>query len=520
MRIGGLASGMDIDTIVGDLMKAERMPVNKLHQKRQLLEWKRDDYRSMNKTLADFDKFIFEGIARQATFLKKSVTSSNEAAVSVKNVNSTSNMTSSINVHRLAEAAYMTGTDVRSTTSGATFDPNGKLVDQRGNLATDFTTNTFTIQSIKADGTMGTAVDFTIDPANDSLNSIISRINNSTAGVVAFYDTQTGKMSITAKNTGDANGSDEIIISDGDGIANNDFLTGSMKLDANSSVAAGASRGKIGVNADFTINGLRTTRPSNTFQINGFEYALKAVSTTDIRISSTTDTDAIFKSVLEFVNKYNETIATVNKELDEEKYRKYQPLTNEEKEAMSEKQLEMWEEKARSGMLKNDSILSSGLTKMRTDLYARVGTDTDDVNNSYDQLSEIGIKTSNNYLDKGKLVIDENKLREAITNDPNAIYKLFNNESTDPNSQGLARRLRTTIKDTTDEIEKRAGNSLRTNQQFTIGRDLISVDKRIDSFEDRLLKIEDRYWRQFTAMEKAIQKANSQSAYLMQQFSA
>ena len=72
-RIGGLASGMDIDTLVSDLMKAERLPLDKLTQKKQILEWQRDDYRSMNTLLSDFDKYIlkyfFEGIS--ITKLKK-----------------------------------------------------------------------------------------------------------------------------------------------------------------------------------------------------------------------------------------------------------------------------------------------------------------------------------------------------------------------------------------------------------------------------------------------------------------
>lgn len=510
MRIGGLASGMDIDSLVGDLMKAERIPLNKLHQKKQLFEWQRDDYRAMNKTLADFDKFIFDGISRQATFTKKTVTSSNEGEVSVKNVNATSNLSSTIKVEQLAQAAYLTGTgDIRKPST--TFDPNGKLDVQRANFATDFTNDSFSIQSIQKDGTMGAAVSFTIDPATDSLNSIISKINNSSAGVVAFYDSQTGKFSLNAKNTGDAINSDEIIIS-------GDFLTSSLNIPTDFSTA-GPTNSKAGTDAKFTINGLTTTRSSNTFQINGFEYTLKTASNTEIRISSTTDTDAIFNSVKEFVTKYNETIDTINKKVNEERYRGFQPLTNEEKEAMSEKQAEMWEEKAKSGMLKRDSILTSSLDQMRIDLYSNVGNATDDVNDEYDQLSEIGIKTSKNYRERGKLEIDETKLREAIANDPNAIYKLFNNSSTTPSEQGLAKKLRTTIKSTIERIEERAGNTSRTSQQYTIGKSINSVNKQINSFEDRLVKVEDRYWRQFTAMEKAIQKSNEQSTYLMQQFS-
>lgn len=70
-----------------------------------------------------------------------------------------------------------------------------------------------------------------------------------------------------------------------------------------------------------------------------------------------------------------------------------------------------------------------------------------------------------------------------------------------------------------DKLKTKAGNSFSTNQQFTIGRELNDVGKRIDSFENKLKQVEDRYWRQFTAMEKAIQRSNEQSMFLMNQFS-
>lgn len=71
MRIGGLASGMDIDKIVGDLMKAERMPLDKLTQKKQYLEWQRDDYREMNTLLQSLDQTIFNNVYLQKSFIAK-----------------------------------------------------------------------------------------------------------------------------------------------------------------------------------------------------------------------------------------------------------------------------------------------------------------------------------------------------------------------------------------------------------------------------------------------------------------
>ena len=74
LRISGLASGMDIDSIVTDLMKAERIPLDKIQQKKTYTEWQRDDYRTMNTALSELDTLIFEGIGKQASFNKKTVT--------------------------------------------------------------------------------------------------------------------------------------------------------------------------------------------------------------------------------------------------------------------------------------------------------------------------------------------------------------------------------------------------------------------------------------------------------------
>lgn len=505
MRISGLASGMDIDQIVSDLMKAERIPLDKMSQKKQTLEWQRDDYREMNKLLNDLDQNIFGGIFRQATYLQKTVMSSNESAVTVKNINATANLTTTISVSKLAQNAYM----YSKASIGTAIDPNASLSSQQSKFTNQtglVDGDTFTIAAIKADGTMGDPVSFTID-LDDSLNDVINRINNSEAGVVAFFDETTGKVSITAKNTGDNSTGSEIVLT-------GSFLTDTLQLHGDSDLAVAASVGRSGQNAELTINGLATSRPSNTFTINGFEYTLKAETTSDVTISSSTDVDSILEKIVKFVDLYNETIEKINGKLTEDRYRDFKPLTDEQKEAMEEKEIELWEEKAKSGMLRNDSILSSGLNQMRMDMYSRV----DGVNTDYDQLSEIGITTSNNYLDRGKLIIDENKLKEAIQKDPNAIYQLFTADGGTFEEKGIARRLRDSIKDTINNVEARAGNKLKTNEQFTIGRNLDDIKDQIDAFQDRLVQIEDRYYRQFTAMEKAIQRANQQSMYLMQQF--
>lgn len=489
MRIGGLASGMDIDTLVSDLMKAERMPLDKLTQKKQYLEWQRDDFREINTMMLNLDTTIFNDLILSNTYNQKTISISDPNEVAIKNISSASDFTGTIKVSRLASAARMTVTDTGVSDSAK------KISEIFPGLTG---TQEIKVQAIKKDGSFDAeGVTISYNPADETLDSLIAKINEKT-GVTMFFDSQTGGLSVTAKNTGDIATGDEIT------------LTGSLFT----SIGLDTATKTAGVNAEFTYNGLTTTRSSNIFIINGFEISLKNASNKDVNFSSTADVDKIMEKIVKFVDQYNTLVDKLNTELNEKKYRDYQPLTDEQKEAMEEKEIELWEEKARSGTLRNDSILSSTVNKMRTDFYSPVSGIT-----GLSQLAEIGITTTSNYMEGGKLTIDETKLKEAISKDPNAIYQLFAKEGTGTSDKGIARRIRDTLKGTMASIEERAGKVSSTNTTFTIGRNLDSLDNQIDRFQDRLIQIEDRYWRQFTAMEKAIQQANSQSAYISQQFS-
>ncbi|MFV9510526.1 flagellar hook-associated protein 2 [Tepidibacillus sp. LV47] len=534
LRIGGLASGMDIDSIVEKLMKVERIPLDKLTQKKQILEWQRDAYREMNTLLYDFKTFLSvtqtDGIGRQSTFLKKVISSSNESAVTAKNISGTTDINTQISVTQLAKAASMwSAGDIRSNQN---FNPDDLLVNQKDNLVNgaDLPTTSFNIhiQAIQADGSV---VDksITVDPSKMSLNQVINEINKS-LDVNAFYDTNSGKVVLSAKHTGDAANQPEIKIMDTDTNGYN-FMTSVLRLSADSDTAANNSIGQVGQNAKFTFNGMSMERTSNIFQINGYEYTLKNITANSVTLTSTTDTDAIFDSIKKFVDKYNETIDKINSKISEKRYRDYPPLTEAQKKEMKDKEIELWEEKAKSGLLYNDNILSSGLNQMRLQIYDSVDGLTSTFYDSakkadttINQLANIGITTSSNYLDKGKLVIDEAKLKEAISQNPMAIYELFNKEvknadgSLNFKQSGIVTRLEEVIGQTIKNIEVKAGKSYYTNNQYTLGRLLDQVNSDITDFEQRLKQIEDRYWRQFTAMEQAINQSNQQSMYLMQQF--
>ena len=138
-----------------------------------------------------------------------------------------------------------------------------------------------------------------------------------------------------------------------------------------SDVTIDSSNRTAGQNAKFTFNGLKTERSTNTFQINDFEVTLKQVTAEGappVTFSSAPDTDKIFDSVTKFVDEYNKLIEDLNKQLREPKYRDFQPLSAEQKKDMKEDEIKQWEDKAKSGTLRNDSTISSMLTQMRTAL--------------------------------------------------------------------------------------------------------------------------------------------------------
>lgn len=126
VRIGGLASGMDIDQLVSDLMKAERMPLDKLKQKKQVLEWRRDDYRAMNALLLDFRSELTQ-MKLTTRYRTRLTTSSNEAMVSATASAAASQASYSISkVTKLASA--------ETRVNGGKISADGKSIDPSKSL--------------------------------------------------------------------------------------------------------------------------------------------------------------------------------------------------------------------------------------------------------------------------------------------------------------------------------------------------------------------------------------------------
>ncbi|WP_255437441.1 flagellar hook-associated protein 2 [Thalassobacillus sp. CUG 92003] len=501
MRIGGLVSGMDIDKIVSDLMKAEKMPLKKMEQDIATQEFKRDDYREMNTLLFDLDSAAAD-MRLSENYKSKSASSSQSDAITATASSSSEAGSYNISVDQLATAAVNASQASLSADATDKIDPDAKLSDEIGKFAnSDFTSGeSFELTTHDANGE-AVSKTFTVN-SDQSLNDLLDDISSSDLGVRAFYDQTADKVVMEKKQTGNFNeGGSEIQFDGGAG----SFLTNALQMDP--------AQEQGGTNAKLTYNNVMEVEThNNNYEINGITFDFQETTESSATINVRNNTEDSIQNIKDFVNKYNETIEKMDGKLNEEKFRDYKPLTEEQRSEMSEKEIELWEEKSQSGMLRGDSILSGAINSMRQDWYAEVDNDS-----AYSRMSEIGITTSSNYQDGGKLEIDETKLRNAMQEDPDSVYKLFSN-SEEGSQQGILNRLNGSIDNAMSSIETRAGKGTQTLEQYSIGRDLKDLTERKADFERRLVDIEDRYWREFTEMERVVQKANQQSSMITQKF--
>lgn len=472
MRVGGIASGMDIESMVNKLMEAERMPLTRLQQDRTQLEWKRDAFRDANLSLLNL-KNSLQNMRLPSNYLQKSAVSSQPNAVTAKGSSSASEGSYNIKVSQLASNAI--------SASGTTFDQDAT-----------FEAGSFSIKTYDADG-QEVVHEVEIEDG-DSLQQVINKINDNNSNVRAFYNEQSQQIIMETKRTGVYNENGPEIVISGDDVFN-------------------MSEIKSATNAQFTYNdGLELESRDNSYRLNGIDFSFHDVTTGNARISIENDVEDAFEKIVAFVNEYNEVVEALNASQQEEKYRDYLPLTDEQKKEMSEDEIKKWEERAKSGLLRGESSIVNGLQSMRSTWYTSVDTGTDLKN-----MTQLGITTSANYRDGGKLVIDEDKLRAALRDDPEGVQKLFANPDSG-DARGIANRLTDAVDQTMKEIDKKAGKEFHTLDNYSIGRSMKDINERISRYEQRLLDVENRYWKQFTQMEKAIQRLNDQSAQLFSQF--
>lgn len=370
--------------------------------------------------------------------------------------------------------------------------------------------------------------------ADDTIDSFVSRLNSSNAGVTALFSN--GQLVIKGNSTGKSDdGSPSIAVLDGynDGKETYNDASGLELLGKlgfgtevdpsnkkpNSEGLNSYTLADNGQKSEYTVNGLKMSSNSNTVDVSGYTLTLKDTfnisnngsiekPADNVVVTSTSNVDDTVTKVKEFINEYNELVKGLKDKTTEKRQITFEPLTDAQKSQMTEKEIELWEEKAKDGLLRSDSNIESLLSNMRSIIYG-----TSNGGDGAKGLFNLGITTSKSYKDGGTLELDERKLRAELEKDPDIIAKVFAGNG---EAEGIVAKLRTVAKNTVTQIEKQSGKASSVDNSHTLGKSLISINEKIDDWKDRLKAIEERYWKQFSAMESAIQKANSQSSIFSQ----
>jgi flagellar hook-associated protein 2 len=282
---------------------------------------------------------------------------------------------------------------------------------------------------------------------------------------------------------------------------------------------------KQGQNMVLNINSERVETASNTFEVNGLEITIGPNAVTGaagaFEIVVERDTSQMFDMIKSFVEDYNALIDYVFGYVSEKPDREYFFLTDTDREelGMSDRQEQKWEERAMKGLLYNDRTITRLMSDMRVAMFSGVDRGLGD--GSMFGLFSMGISTSSNWLDNGKLIIDETRLKAAIDNDIDLVTELFTNVE-----KGIMPQLQDIINSatrTTGErwerglLIQRAGIANGTSATSNALYDQIKrLNTVIANLELRYQRQQDRYWKIFAGLETQMGQLNSQHDFIAQ----
>lgn len=401
-----------------------------------------------------------------------------------------------------------------------------------------------------ADGNGVADVSFVINGAtitineNENMLDVMNSVNSSDAGVTMTYSEITDSFTLTSNDTGSSYG-----IEIGP-VANDPNTT----VDESASSAAftnalfGTATNTPGTDCVLTVEidgGAPTTivRSSNSFTIDGVSISIDGIppyddvtgTTEDITITVDYDSQKIFDTVMSIVNDYNAMITYLNDVLNEEEGAdEYPPLTDAQRAEMTESEQELWDEQTESGLIYHDKIVTDIANDMKDAMLTPVEKAGDSEDSIESSLYEIGISTGG-YENRGVLTVDEDKLMQAINDDPEAVLDLLfqqpdisSSAYLTPEQQqeryeesGLFVRIYDIIEAATrtmsgveGSLVSLAGAPGGINPDNAYSMDIAEAEKQMKKEQETLEKMEQYYYARFTAMENYIAMWNSQSAAL------
>lgn len=570
IRITGMNSGLDTEALVSELVSAYKQKGTKYEKAQTKISWKQEAWKSLSSKTYSFrtglDKMRFS-----SGYNLKTTSVSNASKASITAGNNAVNGTQTLQIKQLAKSGYLTGgkvakTDGSAVEAGTTLGDlglsdegdisvNGKQITVGKTTTVSEFISKLNDAGVKAnfDATnqrifvsstaSGKDADFIItgldETGTDALRALGLHVKSESAtNVYKKYASAYGSMSDTElENTlssydTSASGADSLIANFAkeyqaaeDETTRAEIVKGFSKFISYAGDMQSKTDDEMNYNEDgkridgqdamIVLNGAEFTSSGNTFSINGLTINALAVTDTneELTVTTTTDNQGIYDKIKDFLSDYNDLINTMTKSYNAESSKDYDPLTDDEKDAMSESEIEKWESKGKGGVLRRDSTLST-LMSVMTGAMSKSQT----INGKSYSLSTFGIKTlgimnaekneQNAYHIDGDADDDTSssntdKLMAAIIEDPEGVTEFFKKISNDLYDKLGEQMTSTTL---------RSYGSFYNDKQLE--KEYKSYTTKISDWDDKVQDIEDSYYKKFAAMEKALATLQSQQSSL------
>lgn len=498
MRLTGIYSGLDTESIITELVAAKKTKVDSTKKAQTKLQWTQDKWKELNTKLLSLYTKTTGTMRFENAYAKKTTKVSNSAAVSVVTGEGAVNGVQSMRVDKLAKTAYLTGGAITKDADGNSIDvTSSTTMSELGiNGSASFT--------MKVGG-----VEKTISVTADSkVSDVVSQLQS--AGLNASFDTASKRLFISAKESGEANDFD---ITGGDSALLSALGLGNIKeYDGTANTDSSVATKIDGQDATILLNGATFTSNTNVFTINGLTYTCLAETTEDFTVTTQEDTDGIYDMVKNFIKEYNSIINELDSLYNADSAKGYEPLTDDEKEEMSESEIEKWEEKIKDSLLRGDSTVNSIASSLKQIMLSGVKVDGKQM-----YLSDFGISTLSYFTaadnEKHAYHIDgdaddsntsgnADKLKSMIASDPDTVTNFFS---------ALCKNLYAKMGELSKSVEGYSSfNSFYADKKMK--EDYSNYTTKISDLEDKLQDYEDKWYEKFAAMETALSKLQSNSS--------
>ncbi|MBR5356976.1 MAG: flagellar filament capping protein FliD [Lachnospiraceae bacterium] len=592
MRMTGMYSGLDTETIISELVKAKSVKVDKLNKDKTKSEWKTEAWTDLNKKIKSFYSKTVSEMRFNSSYSKKTTSVSNSSAVSVITGAEAMDGVQTLSISSLAKSGYLTGGKMAAATGNevkkTTILSNLAKPKNSENLSDITGKASFTVKT----GDKTTRIEL---EATNTVEEVVSKLKE--AGVMANFDEKNQRIFVGAKESGSKE--DFIITADNAAgfsalsrlglnanfsrnVDDNDPLykeyttfagwedklkfktdeeTGEqvfdkeatlseiskdvtsdvykylkeLKGDANdfndaldalkdkieiskTALAAGAtefSEEAVKINGQdckITLNGASFTSNTNTIQVNGLTFTCLAEAS-DVTITTQQDTSGIYDMIRDFFKEYNEIMNEMDKLYNADAAKDYEPLTDEEKEKMTDTEIEKWEKKIKDALLRKDDTLGN----LRTNIQ-NIFLQGFDVSGKKMYLTNFGIETLSYFTapdnEKHAYHIDgddkddntatkDDKLKAMIAADPDAVTSFFSQ---------LSRTLYTKLGDLSKATDYSSAGVFWEDKKAK--SDMTSLEEKIKEAEKKLAAYEDKYYDKFSKMEVALSKLESSTSSL------